>query len=150
TPDGSNWAMSYLPDSTDLSSVSCSPTTGACYAVGPHGAVYRSGDRGHTWTSVAANQAHSSVGLEQNGNGSSGGRSVGAADLQSLSCTALPTCVAVGNLGAILSSANRGATWKLTAGKLMTSPSLGSASTAPAGSPLHGVSCGSASVCVAV
>ena len=153
TADGANWSRHILPSLVDLHSVSC-PSASACYAVGRQGAVLRSGDQGQTWSTAGSDSAASNIGIEGSANNGNGGDVVGAADLAGVSCASSSSCVAVGNLGAILASHDEGASWSLQGGVLNAPLRAGqfnpNPSFEPAARPLHSTSCPTSSGCVAV
>jgi photosystem II stability/assembly factor-like uncharacterized protein len=152
-----------LPSGADLLSVSC-PSASACYAVGRHGLIVTSTDGGAHWARSGADAAASNLRTNRGGNGWEG-TTIGSLDLAATSCPTATACVAVGALGAILTSGNSGSSWSARGG--LGAPGsdpfdlpLGqydfsryTPATIPESSdahPLDAVSCSSTSSCVAV
>jgi photosystem II stability/assembly factor-like uncharacterized protein len=153
TADGTHWTHQTLPSEVDLHSISC-PSQSACYAVGQHGVVLTSADQGASWATASRDGAASNIGIEGGGSSSAGGDVVGSADLAGVSCADTSSCVAVGDLGAILASHDGGASWSLRGGVLnvplqsVEFPALPSFE--PSARPLRAVSCPTSTACVAV
>jgi photosystem II stability/assembly factor-like uncharacterized protein len=166
--DGTLGTPERLPSGVDLSSASC-PSSGVCYAVGHYGAILKSADGGGSWTRSGADRA--ATNLRTRLHGYVGGSTIGSLDLAATSCANSTVCVSVGALGAILSTADTGASWSPQGGlgapgsnpfSLPLGPSdfvtyapatiPESTSGHPLGSfaPLDAVSCPSTHSCVAV
>jgi photosystem II stability/assembly factor-like uncharacterized protein len=152
-----------VPSGVDLSSVSC-PSASACYAVGRGGVIMRSADSGASWTRSGADAAASNLSTRR-GSLAGGGTTIGSLDLASTSCPTATACVAVGALGAILTTGDAGSSWSARGG--LGAPGSdpfnlpiaqnGNGLYAPASipetpdaHPLDAVSCASTSSCVAV
>ncbi|TMM07989.1 MAG: hypothetical protein E6G00_13415, partial [Actinobacteria bacterium] len=142
----------------DLSSVSC-PSATACYAVGRHGLIVTSADAGATWTSSGRDVAASNLATNFGNNGAFGGATIGSLDLAGTSCPTTTACVAVGSLGAILTSTDGGSSWSARGGlgapgsDPFDLPPQGAPAEIPESSdahPLDAVSCAGAATCVAV
>jgi phosphatidylinositol-3-phosphatase len=159
TSNGSESGSQELPGGADLLSVSC-PAASACYAVGRHGVIVRSTDGGATWTSGGRDVAASNLGTNFGNNGAFGGATIGSLDLAGASCPTATSCVAVGSLGAILTSADGGRSWSARGGLGAPGPdpfdlppeggSPAKLPESPEAHPLDAVSCGGAGTCVAV
>ncbi|TMK38795.1 MAG: hypothetical protein E6G56_13455 [Actinobacteria bacterium] len=165
TSNGSVTGSQTLPSGADLQSVSC-PSPRTCYAVGRHGVILASGDGGAAWARSGRDAAASN--LRTRIPGGSGGTTSGSLDLAGTSCPSATSCVAVGSLGAILTSADAGSRWAARGGlnapgsdpfDLPFSPDADGPPSfihptpspeSPAVHPLDAASCASASSCVAV
>ena len=136
-----------------LSGVSC-PTTGACVAVGPKGAILTRADDGSSWTTVppVTGQDLVAVACSPSGTcvavGTKGTIITGAAGswtirpsgtthtLDDIACPTATHCVIVGDNGTVLTSDDAGASW--TSHPIKTTL------------PLLGISCPNMDFCVAV
>ena len=143
----------------DLHGVSC-PSASACYAVGRGGVIVTSDDAGTKWTRSGADSAASNLATNFGFNFESyGGQTIGSLDLAGASCPTASSCVAVGFLGAILTSSDGGGSWSARGG--FGAPGAnpfnalihGTPAPIPESTdahPLDAVSCSGASSCVAV
>jgi photosystem II stability/assembly factor-like uncharacterized protein len=143
TDGGATWQGRVLSSSVWLNGVNC-PSAGLCVAVGglTDGLVLKSTDGGASWSSYSSGfddllSEESPAGTEVLQCASPGGCADGA--LRGISCPSTRFCVAVGDQGTVLTTADGGTTWtsQVAAGGNSTKQ-------------LTGVSCVSQTDCVAV
>lgn len=129
TDGGAVWTADTTTFNQALTQVTC-PSSSTCYAAGDRGTVLVSQDGGNTWSFTA---------------------SVDGNPIYGLSCPTTTTCYTVDDYGHVMSTTDGGGTWTLQSTPV-TAPGVnvpGSGGPQPY-SGLFGVSCVSATECVAV
>ena len=129
TNGGTTWTPEPSVYHDALTQVAC-PSSTVCFAAGDRGTVLKSTDGGNTWSFTATDDGNTIYGL---------------------SCPTTSNCYAVNNWGSVLVTTNGGTSWTLQ-DTPVTTPAI---NVAGSGGPnpyagLFGISCPSATTCVAV